>query len=57
MGANPYVVDKAMQHTRRFSTQQLRRGYLELVKADRNLKSTSKDPMAVMQTLILNLCR
>ena len=56
MGANPYVVEKALQHTRRFSTQQLRSGYLELVNADRSLKSTTKDPMAVMQTLILNLC-
>ncbi|MBC8288356.1 MAG: DNA polymerase III subunit delta [Nitrospinae bacterium] len=56
MGANPYVVDKALQHTSRFSTQQLRTGYLELVKADRSLKSTSQDPLAVMQTLILNLC-
>ncbi len=57
MGANPYVVDKALQHTRRFSTQQLRAGYLELTKADRSLKSTSQDPLAVMQTLILNLCQ
>lgn len=57
MGANPYVVDKALQHTRRFSTQQLRKGYSELVKADRDLKSTSRDPMAVMQTLLLNLCQ
>ena len=56
MGANPYIVEKALQHTRRFSTQQLRSGYLELVNADRSLKSTTKDPMAVMQTLILNLC-
>lgn len=56
MGANPYVVDKALQHTRRFSTQQLRTGYLELVKADRSLKSSSQDPLAVMQSLILNLC-
>jgi len=56
MGANPYIVEKALQHTRRFSTQQLRSGYLELVKADRNLKSTTTDPTAVMQTLILNLC-
>jgi DNA polymerase III subunit delta len=56
MGANPYVVDKALQHTRRFSTQQLRNGYLELVKTDRSLKSTSMEPVAVMQTLILNLC-
>ncbi len=56
MGASPYVVNKASQHTSRFSTQQLRNGYLELVKADRSLKSTSQDPLAVMQTLILNLC-
>ena len=56
MGANPFVVEKALQHTRRFSTQQLRKGYLELVKTDRSLKSTSMDPVAVMQTLILNLC-
>jgi DNA polymerase III subunit delta len=56
MGANPYVVDKALQHTRRFSTQKLRAGYIELVKADRNLKYTSQDPLAVMQTLVLNLC-
>ena len=56
MGANPYVVEKALQHTRRFSMQQLRNGYLELVKTDRSLKSTSMDPIALMQTLILNLC-
>ena len=56
MGAHPFMVEKALQHTRRFSTQQLRSGYLELVKADRNLKSTTKDPTAVMQTLLLNLC-
>jgi DNA polymerase III subunit delta len=56
MGANPFVVEKALQHTRRFNTQQLRNGYLELVKTDRSLKSTSKDPVAVMQTLVLNLC-
>ena len=56
MGANPYVVDKALQHTSRFSTKQLRTGYLELAKADRSLKSTSQDPLAVMQTLVLNLC-
>ena len=56
IGANPYAVEKAMQHSHRFSTKQLRGGYLELVKADRSLKSTSKEPLAVMQTLILNLC-
>ncbi|MFP6637392.1 MAG: DNA polymerase III subunit delta [Nitrospinaceae bacterium] len=56
MGANPYVIDKALKHTECFSTQQLRNGHLELVKTDRILKSTSQNPAAVMQTLILNLC-
>ncbi len=56
MGANPYVVGKALQHTRRFSVQQLRRGYSALVQADRSLKSTTKNPAAVMQTLIITLC-
>ncbi len=56
MGANPYVVDKALQHTGRFSIEKLRTGYLELVKADKSLKSSSQDPLAIMQTLVLNLC-
>ncbi len=55
MGANPFVVEKALQHTKRFSTQQLRRSYSQLTQADRSLKSTSQDPIAVMQTLILGL--
>lgn len=55
MGANPFVVDKALQHTKNFSTQQLRRAYSQLTQADRSLKSTSQDPVAVMQTLILGL--
>ena len=55
MGANPFVVEKALQHTKRFSIQQLRRSYSQLTQADRSLKSTSQDPVAVMQTLILGL--
>jgi len=55
MGANPFVVDKALQHTKNFSTRQLRRAYSQLTQADRSLKSTSQDPVAVMQTLILGL--
>ena len=55
MGANPFVVEKALQHTKNFSTQQLRRSYTQLTQADRSLKSTSQDPVAVMQTLILGL--
>ena len=55
MGANPFVVEKALQHTKNFSNQQLRRAYLQLTQADRSLKSTSQDPVFVMQTLILGL--
>ncbi|MEK9628110.1 MAG: DNA polymerase III subunit delta [Nitrospinota bacterium] len=55
MGANPFVVEKALQHTKNFSNRQLRKAYLHLTEADRSLKSTSKDPVAVMQTLILGL--
>ena len=55
MGANPFVVEKALQHTKNFSNQQLRRAYLQLTQADRSLKSTSQDPICVMQNLILGL--
>ena len=55
MGVNPFVVEKALQHTKNFSNQQLRRAYLQLTQADRSLKSTSQDPVFVMQTLILGL--
>ena len=55
MGANPFVVEKALQYTKKFSTQRLRRSYLQLTHADRSLKSTSQNPLAIMQTLILGL--
>ena len=55
MGANPFVVEKALQHTKKFSIWQLRHAYMQLTKADRSLKSTSQDPATVMQTLVLAL--
>lgn len=55
IGANPFVVKKALQHIRKFSTLELQRAYKQLTKADRSLKSTSQDPVAVMQTLVLAL--
>ena len=55
MGANPFVVEKALQYTKKFSTQRLRLSYLQLTHADRSLKSTSQNPLAIMQTLILGL--
>ena len=55
MGAHPYTVQKALEHTQKFSVQQLRRYHAELVQADRGLKSTSHRE-EVMKALILNLC-
>ncbi len=55
MGAHPYRVQKASEHTQKFSVQQLRRYHAELVQADRSLKSTSHRE-EVMKALILNLC-
>ena len=55
MGANPFVVEKALQHTRKFSTRELQRAYKQPTKADRSLKLTSQDPVTVMQTLVLAL--
>ena len=55
MGANPFVVEKALQHTKKFSIKRLRHSYTQLTQADRSLKSTSQDPKAVMQALILKL--
>ena len=55
MGAHPYTVQKALEHTQKFSVQQLRRCHAELVQADRSLKSTSHRE-EVMKALILNLC-
>jgi len=56
MGAKPFMVEKALQHTAKFSTPQLRRGFEHLAQADRDLKTTGKDPEGVLQTLVLRLC-
>ncbi|UCD11762.1 MAG: DNA polymerase III subunit delta [Nitrospinaceae bacterium] len=56
MGAKPFLVEKAMKHTGRFSCEELRRGFQHLAQADRDLKTTGKDPEGVLQTLVLRLC-
>ena len=54
MGAHPFAIEKALQYTRRFSNQQLRKCYSELVRADRTLKTNSNREGA-METLTINL--
>jgi DNA polymerase III subunit delta len=54
MGAHPFAVQKALPYARKFSNQQLRKCYSELVQTDRTLK-TSSNKEGAMETLIINL--
>ena len=56
MGAKPFMIEKAMRHTKNFSVAQLKRGFENLFQADRELKTTGKDPEGVLETLVLRLC-
>ena len=56
MGAKLYPVELALKLTKKFSTQQLRNCYSELVKADRGIKSTANRE-GIMETLVVNLFR
>ena len=54
MGIPTWKVQKLLKQAQKFSVQQLRKCYAELVQADRSLKSTSHRE-EVMEALILNL--
>jgi len=56
MGAKPFMVEKALQHTRNFSQPELIRSFKSLAQADRELKSSGQPPQGVLESLILNLC-
>ena len=56
MGAKPFLIEKAMRHTKNFSVAELKRGFENLFQADRELKTTGKDPEGVLETLVLRLC-
>ncbi len=55
MGQKPFVVDKAARSTRNFSELQLKEGLRSLALADRELKTSTKDPAGIMETLVLKL--
>ena len=54
IGEHPFPVQKALPYTRKFSNQQLRKCYSELVQADGKLKTTANQE-GTMETLIINL--
>lgn len=57
MGAKPFVVEKAMRHTGKFSQARLKMSFAELAKADRALKTSGGDPEGILKTLLINLQR
>ncbi len=56
MGANPFMVKKAMKHTRNFSQLELTKSFKDLAQADRELKTSGQPPQGILESLILKLC-
>lgn len=56
MGARPFMVDKALQYTKDFTRPHLRNCFRTFFRADRELKTTGKNPEGILETLVLKLC-
>ena len=55
MGTRPFVVEKALPFAEAFSQKELRKGFEILFQADRELKTTGREPERVLEGLILEL--
>ncbi len=56
MGAKPFLVEKAMQYTKNFNRSQLSESMKFLFEADRELKTSGRDPQGTLETLLLRIC-
>jgi DNA polymerase-3 subunit delta len=56
MGAKPFFIEKASQYTKNFNQATLRNGIKILFEADRELKTSGKDPQGTLESLVLRLC-
>jgi len=56
MGAKPFLVEKALQYTKKFSQVTLKNGVRSLFDADREIKTSGKDPQGTLESLLLKLC-
>jgi len=56
MGAKAFMVEKAAVAAGKYSNQELKNSFRDLRQADKELKSTGKNPEAIMENLIWNLC-
>ncbi len=50
---HPYVVQKTKQHAKRFSLEQLKQLYLELVKLDWQFKQTNYEPLVLLDRWVI----
>ena len=56
MEAKPFLVEKALRYTKNFSRPKLQEGMKCLFKADRDLKTSGKDPQGILESLLMRLC-
>lgn len=56
MGSKPFMVEKALKHTRNFSQLELIRSFKDLAQADLELKTSGHSPQGILESLILKLC-
>ena len=56
MGSKPFMVEKALKHTRNFSQLELIESFKNLTQADRELKTSGQSPQGILETLLLKLC-
>ena len=56
MGAKPFLVEQALQYTKNFNRSKLQEGMKYLLAADRELKTSAREPRGVLETLLLRIC-
>ena len=57
LGVNLFVLNKLKSSARSLSIGDLRRIILEFTDADRKMKTSSDDPWAVIQTMLMSICQ
>jgi DNA polymerase III subunit delta len=56
MGSKLFLIEKALRYTKNFNSEKLKEGMKYLFEADRELKTSGKDPQGVLESLLLRLC-
>ena len=56
MGSKLFLIEKALHHTKNFNSEKLKEGMKYLFEADRELKTSGKDPQGILESLLLRLC-